>query len=126
MGETLLVNHEGMLQMLDLWLLYQDFSLCNVSGLPPVTALEVERFKDMQHAHCEKIVQLLKKKWFPAVLDIFRRESSADKPDGAATLVVKRAGEARVEVTERGVHQRQPLLRAGEPTHEHVDHRTVE
>jgi hypothetical protein len=82
-GETLLVNHEGMLQMLDLWLLYQDFSLCNVSGLPPVTALEVERFKDMQHAHCEKIVQLLKKKWFPAVLDIFRRESSADKPDGA-------------------------------------------
>jgi hypothetical protein len=27
-----------------------------------------------RHAHCERVVQTLKKKWFPSVVDIFRRE----------------------------------------------------
>jgi hypothetical protein len=60
---SLLVNHEGMLQMLDLWTVYQNLLLCNVSALPPVAALELDRFKDQQHAHCERVVQMLKKKW---------------------------------------------------------------
>ena len=68
---TLLINHDGMLQMLDLWTLYHHLLLCSVSALPPVAALELDRFKDQQHAHCEKVVQMLKKKWLPALVDIF-------------------------------------------------------
>ena len=42
----------------------------------------------MQHSHCEKVVQTLKKKWFPAVLEIFRRdaEKSDSEEVGAALL----------------------------------------
>mmetsp|Transcript_3023 Transcript_3023/g.9072 ORF Transcript_3023/g.9072 Transcript_3023/m.9072 type:complete len:4073 (+) Transcript_3023:47-12265(+) len=74
---TLLINHDGMLQMLDLWTLYHHLLLCSVSAPPPVAALELDRFKDQQHAHCEKVVQMLKKKWFPAVVDIFKAEGVA-------------------------------------------------
>ena len=59
----LVFNHEGMLQMLELWEHYQHFQLCSLTSLPPVVAIEMERFKDMQHSHCEKVVQTLKKKW---------------------------------------------------------------
>ena len=72
MERSLAVNHEGMLQMLELWGHYQHFQLCSLANLPPVEAVELERFKDMQHSHCEKVVQTLKKKWFQAVLEIFR------------------------------------------------------
>lgn len=71
---TLAVNHDGMLQMLDLWGLYSHLLLCNVAPLPPTSPMELDAFKDLQHSHCEKVVQALKKKWFPAVLEIFRRE----------------------------------------------------
>jgi len=42
---SLLVNHSGMLQMLDLWTVYRHLMLCNVAALPPVAALELDRFK---------------------------------------------------------------------------------
>lgn len=87
---ALLVNHDGMLQMLDLWTLYQHLQLCNTSALPPVAALELERFKDQQHAHCERVVQMLKKKWLPAVIDIFRAEAishEAEEEDGPPPLL---------------------------------------
>eukprot|EP00966_Prymnesium_polylepis_P098767 2287083-Prymnesium_polylepis.1 len=48
---NLVINHEGMLQMLELWEHYQHFQLCSLTSLPPVVAMELERFKDMQHSH---------------------------------------------------------------------------
>ena len=79
---TLAVNHDGMLQMLDLWGLYSHLLLCNVAPLPPTSPMEVDAFKDLQHSHCEKVVQALKKKWFPAVLEIFRREMQQQEEVG--------------------------------------------
>jgi dynein heavy chain len=70
----LVVNHEGMLTMLELWSNYEHWRLCTLTGLPQVNAMELEKFKDMQHTHCERVVNILKKKWFPSVLDIFRNE----------------------------------------------------
>ena len=70
----LVVNHEGMLTMLELWSNYEPLRLCTLAKLPQVTAMELERFKDMQQTHCERVVQTLKKKWYPSVVDIFRRE----------------------------------------------------
>lgn len=71
---NLLINHDGTLQMLELWALYQHLQLCSLGSLPPVEALELERFKDQQHSHCERVVQMLKKKWYPAVVDLFQDE----------------------------------------------------
>ena len=71
---ALVVNHEGMLTMLELWSDYQHWRLCELSGLPQVGAMELEKFKDIQHTHCERVVNILKKKWFPSVLDIFRND----------------------------------------------------
>jgi len=79
---TLAVNHDGMLQMLDLWGLYSHLLLCNVAPLPPTSPMELDAFKDLQHSHCEKVVQALKKKWFPAVLEIFRREMQQEEEGG--------------------------------------------
>ena len=76
---TLVVNDDGMLTMLDLWTNYEHLMLCSLNGLPLVAAMELERFKEMQHTHCEKVVQTLKKKWFPSVLDIFRRDGRDDE-----------------------------------------------
>ncbi|KAG8459256.1 hypothetical protein KFE25_014101 [Diacronema lutheri] len=73
----LVVNHSGMLEMLHLWDKYSHLLLCNLTALPPVTPLEVERFKEAQHSHCEKVVHTLKKKWLPAVVDIFRKDAAA-------------------------------------------------
>ena len=72
---SLVVNHEGMLTMLELWSNYEPLRLCSLAKLPQVTAMELEKFKDAQHSHCERVVQTLKKKWYPSVLDIFRRVS---------------------------------------------------
>ena len=72
---NLVVNHEGMLTMLELWTSYDHWRLCTLAGLPQADAMELEKFKDMQHTHCERVVNILKKKWFPSVLDIFRAES---------------------------------------------------
>ena len=90
---TLAVNHDGMLQMLDLWGLYSHLLLCNVAPLPPTSPMELDAFKDLQHSHCEKVVQALKKKWFPAVLEIFRREMQQEEegnngggPEGSPLL----------------------------------------
>ena len=47
-SRELLINHDGMLQMLELWGLYEHLLLCSVNTLPPLEALDVERFKDMQ------------------------------------------------------------------------------
>ena len=40
---ALVINHEGMLQMLELWEHYQHFQLCSLQSLPPVVAMELER-----------------------------------------------------------------------------------
>ena len=74
----LVINHEGMLTMLELWTSYDHWRLCTLTGLPAISALELEKFKDMQQTHCERVVNILKKKWYPAVLDIFRNEGGAD------------------------------------------------
>ena len=70
----LVVNHEGMLTMLELWSNYEHWRLCSLGGLPQVTAMEMEKFKDLQYTHCERVVNIFKKKWFPSVVDIFRNE----------------------------------------------------
>jgi dynein heavy chain len=82
----LVVNHEGMLTMLELWSNYEHLQLCTLTALPQVTAMELERFKDMQHTHCERVVQTLKKKWFPSVVEIFRRGDKGDEEVEPALL----------------------------------------
>ena len=49
--------------------------------------MELEKFKDLQHSHCERVVQTLKKKWFPSVLDTFRREGKDDDDEVNASLL---------------------------------------
>ena len=84
----LVVNHEGMLTMLDLWSNYEHLRLCTLSGLPQVTAMELDKFKDMQHSHCERVVNILKKKWFPSVVDIFRNEGRDEDVNPALLAAV--------------------------------------
>ena len=43
---SLVVNHEGMLTMLELWSNYEPLRLCSLAKLPQVTAMELEKFKD--------------------------------------------------------------------------------
>ena len=76
-----------MLTMLDLWTNYEHLMLCTLNGLPLVAAMELERFREMQHTHCEKVVQTLKKKWYPSVLDIFRRDGRDDGDDLSPSLL---------------------------------------
>ena len=83
----LAINHEGMLTMLELWSNYEPLRLCTLTSLPQLAAMELDSFKDMQHTHCERVVQTLKKKWFPAVLDIFRLDSPKDDDELSPTLL---------------------------------------
>ena len=83
----LVVNHDGMMTMLELWATYEPLRLCTLASLPTVTAMEPDKFKDMQHTHCERVVQTLKKKWFPAVVDIFRREGGGHEDEAGAPLL---------------------------------------
>ena len=45
------VNHQGMLDMLNLWEVYEDLLLCQLDGLPEVTPQEIDKFKEQQHTH---------------------------------------------------------------------------
>ena len=77
-----------MLTLLELWAMYEPLRLCTLGELPPVSAMELEKFKDTQHSHCERVVQTLKKKWLPSVLDIFRRDSaSGDEGEVSGALL---------------------------------------
>ena len=71
-----------MLTMLELWSNYEPLRLCSLSTLPQVQAIDLDKFKEMQHTHCERVVQTLKKKWFPSVVDIFRTEGGGRGEEG--------------------------------------------
>ena len=77
---------DGMLMMLELWGDYEPLRLCTLAGMPSIFAMELDKFKDAQHSHCERVVQTLKKKWYPSVLDIFRREGKNDDEMRASLL----------------------------------------
>lgn len=100
--------------------------------------MELERFKDTQHTHCERVVQTLKKKWFPGVLDIFRGVAEDDMLpsllSGATTLMFKQLRalftssiDALVEFFERFAQELRP--EGVDPTDhlhsENVSHRAL-
>ena len=122
-SRELLINHDGMLQMLELWGLYEHLLLCSVNTLPlsrprrrtvqrhagdrnsparrppparpptparpPLSAATPSL--PPQHSHCEKVMQTLKKKWFPTQSSRSSGLKPRRAPEAAATATAATA-----------------------------------